>query len=121
MGFLVFSFQIPKTSVGVGGRDRRRGKRSPVTSFLDRQASVGTADGGRRPATTTLRLAANWLAFLLNSSLLGSVYCDFPQIWKLFPFFWRFIEFFVSFFGSSKMVHGSGLFGKGISVFSMPV
>ena len=38
-------------------------------------------------AMAKLRLAANGLASLYYSSLLGSVYCDFPQIWKSFPFF----------------------------------
>ena len=47
-------------------------------------------NGGRWMATATarLRLAANGLASLDYSSLLGSVYCDFSQIWKSFPFFW---------------------------------
>ena len=90
-----------------------------MTSFLDRQASVGTSDGARRTAMP--RLAANGLAFLLNSSLLRTVYCDFPQIWKSFPFFFLFIEFFVSVVGSSKMVHGSSFFVRGISIFSMLV
>ena len=42
-------------------------------------------NGGRWMAR--LRLATNGLASLDYSSLLGSVYCDFPQIWKSFPFF----------------------------------
>ena len=42
---------------------------------------------GRWTATARLRLAANGLASLDYSSLLGSVYCYFPQIWKSFPFF----------------------------------
>ena len=44
---------------------------------------------GRWTATAParLRLAANGLASLDYSSLLCSVYCDFPQIWKSFPFF----------------------------------
>ena len=44
-------------------------------------------NGGPWTATARLRLAANGLASLDYSSLLGSVYCDFPQIWKSFPFF----------------------------------
>ena len=38
-------------------------------------------------ATARLRLSANGLASLEYSSLIGSVYCDFPKIWKSFPFF----------------------------------
>ena len=76
-----------------------------MTVFLDRQASRGTTDGGRRRATKTLRHRRQRLALLLISSLLRIVTCDFLQIckiavWKSFGFFLLFIEIFVSVGGS---------------------
>ena len=45
----------------------------------------------------------------------------FPSDLEIVSIFLLFIEFFVSVVGSSKMVHGSSFFVKGISVFSMSV
>ena len=62
--------RVPAAGLGVWGgrRDHRRGKRSP--------GGGGRGNGGRRTATATarLRLAANGLASLDFSSLLGFVY-----------------------------------------------
>ena len=63
-----------------------------VAAAADDEPSGPTSKLGndRRWTATTmakLRLATNGLASLDYSSPLGSVYCDFPQIWKSFPFF----------------------------------
>ena len=66
---------------GVGGRrDCRRGQRSP--------GGGGRGNDERWTATATarLRLAANGLASLDFSSLLGSVYCDFLRSINRFHF-----------------------------------
>ena len=66
---------------GVGGRrDRRRGKRS--------SGGGGRGNDGRWTATATarLRLAANGLASLDFSSILGSVFCDFLRSVNRFHF-----------------------------------
>ena len=70
-----------------------------------------TANRDGDSATATLRRQRPRLAFLLISSLLRIVSCDFPQIykiavWKSFPFFLLFIEIFVSVVGSSKWFTG---------------
>ena len=76
----------PLTEVAVAAIDDLFGPTSE--RGVDVDGGRWTVDGGRwtATATTTLRLAANGLAFLLNSSLLRTVFCDFPQIWKSFPF-----------------------------------
>ena len=82
------------------GEERAGGRRPVVASEVSPLTEVAAAAGNepfwtdkraweRRTATTTarLQLVANGLASIDYSSLLGSVYCDFPQILKSFPFF----------------------------------
>ena len=89
-----------------------------MTSLLDRQASVGTADGGRRRRGSDL-LQMGWLPstvlpflapFIAISVRSGNRF-HFLVIYRIVCFiFW-----------DSKMVHGSGFFVRGIKLFSMPV
>ena len=67
---------------------------SEVSALREVAAAIGDEPSGSTSErgndgrwTARLRLAANELASLDYSSLLGSVYCDFPHIWKSFPFF----------------------------------
>ena len=143
MRFLVFSFQIPKTSVGGGGgggggRDREGGwgeereGRWPLVAAAESSlltvVAAAAGDEPFRPTTVrgyderrrrrcTLRLAVNGLAvapdFFRYSNKL-------LQICKIVSMFWLFIKFFVP-VGSSKTLHGLSFFVSCSSVFSMPL
>ena len=80
----------------------------------------GGGGGGRWTVTARLRLAANGLASLDYSSLLGSVYCDFLRSVNRFHFLviYRIFCFICWEFKNGSRVW---IFVRGIKLFSMPV
>ena len=114
MEFLVFSFQIPKTSVGVGrggeiergdgGKKERVGghslrrrrahflrwwRRRPVTSLLDLQPIVGTANDDGDVVCCDL-LQMGWLSFLISFGSRTN-YCKFVKSFPCFGYLYNFL------------------------------
>ena len=96
-----------------------------MTVDLDRQPSGGTADCGRRTTTANdnddAATATKWVDFPPDFFPSSNRLLRFPSDLEIVSVFFLFKEIFVSVVGSSKMVHGSSFFVRGISVFSMAV
>ena len=82
-------------------------------------------NGGRRTATANdngdAATTTKWVGFPLNFFPSSNRLLRFPSNLEIVSVFFLFIEIFVLVVGSSKMVHRSSFFVKGISIFSMPV
>ena len=124
---------------GDGGGEERVGSRRPLValeiSLLTEVAAAAgdklfgptsergnggrwTANGDGDDDTTT---CYKWVGFPPEFFPSSNRLLRFPSNLEIVSIFLLFIEFFVSVVGSSKIVHGSSFFVRGISVFSMPV
>ena len=74
-----------------------------------------TANGDDDAATTT-----KWVGFPHDFFPSSNRLLRFPPYLEIVSVFLLFIEIFVSVVGSSKIVHGSSFFVRGISVFFIP-